>query len=152
GYPVLIAAVTPFVGDCLSAALWISRFSLIAMPVVSYWLFRPMIGQIWAVLLGILTMSSLGMLVNAGVARSDAPFALIALVSSGLLLRGLSGDAPTVFLAGFLCGVSILIRNAAVALLISEFLCIFACGILTSRTARSMLLQSYHWTIGAAVP
>lgn len=149
GYPLIIVLFSYVTGSLASAGLVLSRLSLMLVAVASYWLMRPYCSPLRALLVSTLFFTPLGLMPDASLASSDAPFFLLSTISIAVLLRGIdTSEARLIWAAGAICGASVLVRNSGIALVIAEALFICAAGILSRSSQTEILCRSAYWGLG----
>jgi len=90
---------------------------------------------------------------NAYQAGSDAPFFLLALLSTGALLRGMDAHNPRfLVLAGLIAGLSLSIRNAGLALLVAQASVLAMTNLMQRRDIRRRFQLALYWGLGTALP
>ena len=148
GYPLLIAFGSLLGLEPAEAALWLTRGALALLPAAIFWAVRPATGTVAALAAAALSSTSLGLVANAHIASTDAILALLAALSFGALLRGLTGRPRYLALAGFAAGLAVTMRNAALALVLAEGATLLVMA--GARGWRSLLRQGALVAAGAA--
>jgi hypothetical protein len=157
GYPTLIAIVASTGLDAAVVALWLTRLSLVFLPLVSYWAIHRAVGIPIAIAAALLSVSAPGILRGAHFVTSDAPFALAVMVSLGFLLRGLASDTGVtrwsrlLAVAGLLAGAALTIRNSGVALIAAEGATIAALWLARDGSFARLFCQGLSFASGLAV-
>jgi hypothetical protein len=153
GYPLLIYLFSFVLGTPYAAALFISRLSLALVPVAAYWLLRPYCTPGRALLLSLLFWTPLGLMPNAYYTGSDAPFFLLALLSTGAFLRGIdTSDVRFLAAAGALGGASLVIRNVGLFLLASQAVILIITSFDEKFDLKHMFRRAAAWGLAAAIP
>jgi hypothetical protein len=153
GYPFLIYVFSFLCGTPTAAALLLSRLSLALVPIAAFWLVRPYCTPGRALVLSLLFWTPLGLMPSAYYAGSDAPFFLLALLSTAALLRGMDARDPRLLaLAGMIAGASLLIRNAGLSLLAAQAAVLTIAGLTQWREIRLQFRLAASWGLAAALP
>jgi len=123
GYPLLIAAFIPLVGDARTAALVPSRVAAVLLPLMILTLFGGALSTNALAWVAVYTLLTPGVRGWQFLAYSDVPALAVSVLALGALARGLGliGEArkPLAWcvLAGFAAGCAYTIRNAGIAVL-----------------------------------
>lgn len=125
GFPVLIALVASFGIEAAEASLWLTRFAVAVLPFTAYWAIYPAVGRPVAIVGALLCGSAFGLLQDAHLMSSDAPFALAVSAAVGLFLRGVDESevgrsSRLLIVAGLTSALAITIRNGGIALALTE--------------------------------
>lgn len=153
GFPLLVAAFIPLAGDASSAALWPSRLAAVLLPLVILLAFRGALGDRALALVGCCALAGAGVRGWQFLAYSDVAALPFAVLSLGLLARGLGllRDGPwrpgSLFASGLLAGAAYGVRNAGIAVL--------AAGIATlaiDALRERRLWPTLTWLLGALGP
>ena len=153
GYPLLIYIFSFVLGTPYAAALFITRLSLALVPLAAFWLVRPYCTPGRALFLSLLFWTPLGLMPNAYETGTDAPFFLLALLSTGAFLRGVDrNDIRFVAVAGMLGGASLAIRNIGLFLLAAQAAILIISSLDEKLDFKSMLRRTASWGLAAALP
>lgn len=158
GYPLVIVAVSSvFSAPMEVVALWISRISLMVLPLIVFVAFSSSIGDFGATCMGILVGFSPGVITWGQYALTDVFSLTLVVASFGFTLAAWSPQQVCrtqllAFAGGLVAGIAYLTRNAHLALLLSmpitfSILLMFSPPEDKVRTSRVGLL----WMIGATV-
>jgi len=122
GFPVLIAALTPFTGDVRSAAVLLPRIAAALLPVLLVVLWRGSAAPAALFGVGLWVLASPGVRGWQFIAYSDVPALALAVVATGALAGLVATPAGraargTWFAAGVAAGLCYTLRNAGIAVL-----------------------------------
>ncbi|GBL45779.1 hypothetical protein SFMTTN_1590 [Sulfuriferula multivorans] len=152
GYSLLVGSVILGGISADTAALWVSRFFWVLMPLAVAFALAPLTGFARAAVCGVLAALSPGAVENGYMAMTDVPFLVLVAFSLGLLARAqrMRRWVPAMLMAGLLSGTAYALRNAGAALLVAV-VCAYVLAVLVR--ACSVKLAISHlvvWGLGVA--
>lgn len=142
GFSVLIAGVALFGARVLTSAYLLSCAGVALLLPAVYWAFYPSFGRHVALIAAALCFTGPGILADANLVGTEAIFLLFAVFAFGWIVRG------GFFAAGFVVGLSLLIRNTGIALLPGLVLA----AIVTGRSNRERASRITSGLVGLAIP
>jgi hypothetical protein len=148
GFPLILSLFQILGIDARESSVALSWLSSIALPFILYLGFRGALGNSWAIIFALLSISSPGFIAHSGMGLTDVFSLLLASTSIALIISAKS--RMTALAAGMLAGIAYSVRNAHAALLISQAVYFAAMWLSDRKNRRELASVAQGFTIGAA--
>jgi hypothetical protein len=147
GFPLFLSLFQLAGIDGREASVALNWISSLALPLVFYLGFRSVLGDAYALVVALLSISTPGFIIYSGMGLADIFSLLIAGASIGFLINANSSRLAIV--AGILAGVAYSVRNAHIALLASVAVYFVLIWIIEKQDRRELRSTVVWFLVGA---